>query len=137
MTLRRCTTKTTLARTDSMVDEGAKVPAAERNPVKRNDEADVDENMANDDTSKDCEPEPLAVQGTKDEGKTCGMCRRKTTDYSCNRGGWVRCKPCASLKARVLRVCKADEILGQQWKELSEEARQELSLIHISEPTRP
>ena len=63
-----------------MVDEGANVPAAERTTDKRNDEADVDENMENDATSKDCEPVPLAVQGTKDERKIWGICRRKTTD---------------------------------------------------------
>ena len=45
MTLHRCTTKTTLARTDSVVHEGAEVPAAERTPVKRNDETDLDRFM--------------------------------------------------------------------------------------------
>ena len=106
-----------------MVDEGAKAPAAERTPVKRNDEADVDENMENDDTSKVCEPEPLAVQGTKDEGNICGTCGQKTTDYTCNQGNYVRCNNCNTLKRRMQRVFSKNEDLREEWNDLGQEAR--------------
>ena len=55
--------------------------------------------------------------------KVCGTCHKATTDYSVNKGDWVRCKPCARFKSRMQRAMAADEALREQWNGLSKQAR--------------
>ena len=84
---------------------------------------DEDKTLAdeNDPTDTDGLLYPLVIK----ERKVCGMCHRTTTDWTPNRGDYVRCNSCNTLRGRMNRVFKRNETLRDQWIDLAQEARDE------------
>ena len=104
-------------------DEGAdpeqeepKTPTRKR-PAAENEEA----------PQEPTEPEIIEVStaDANSETKTCGTCKRETTDYVTNAGKYVRCKMCNTLKSRMQRVFSRNEGLREDWNQLAQSAREE------------
>ena len=79
-------------------------------PTPRTDDveaASTTEGVVNDHTSNTGEPQEEGHIVSTAVAKVCGTCWRRTTDYSANHNGGVRCKQCNRLKSRMQRAMAA------------------------------